>query len=706
MVSRVSQVLEALWLGAGRVNTGEVRRVPDRITNPFLLTKSAHLSDRQIEELWIDFSPTAPTGTSFFRPNTPMPTIVIGGKGSGKSHLLRYYSFDVQLLRWESDGASVEDSLAQDGYIGIYTRASGLNAERFSGSGVNEQQWSAAFAYFMELWLAQELVAIIESLSTRLPGLQRAESQLAMRAAKLFGEWDGPQPATFSDLNEGLEAAQKALEYHVNQAPFERRLDAVIKCSRGALIFGLPAVLVSIIPTLKHVLFAYYIDEFENFSELQQRYVNTLVREQELPVTFRIGTRSYGMRTYLTLSAGEDIKEGSEFEQLKLDEQFRKGAHAYNTFARQLVRRRIDYTFGAERRLDLDEQFEVVADSWDSPMFKEMYGEKVGKDRRHFSHLMSALEGAPKTRQPNGISEPADVAKVVSLLAYDDYPVIEKTSLYIFYQAWTKNEHLLEAAELIRQLALEFVQGERKGRFKEVLSHFKNDFIAQIRRDTKNPDVYTGIETFIEMSEGLPRVLITLLKHIYSWAVFRRENPFRGGKVSVEAQRAGVSDASEWFLNDMRKAGREGLQIRSAIDRLAEVFRINHFADKPSECSLIAFSVDLTMLQDRARQTLSDAENRSFLVRIAAGEQDRNTKKVTAKYQLSRMICPYFSLPVARRGTARFAPAEATAVFVKEEHEAFERVVRVWEKRMNAPFAAARRRKKPPVEPEEPGLFK
>ena len=227
-----------------------------------------------------------------------------------------------------------------------------------------------------------------------------------------------------------------------------------------------------------------------------------------------------------------------------------------------------------------------------------------------------------------------------------------------------------------------------------MLSHFKSDLVAQLRRACDKPQVYAGLETFISMSEGLPRALLTVLKELYGWASFRGERPFQGGVISIDSQRRGVREASAWFLDEMSEAGAEGVAIRSAINRLGELFRTSRYSDKPTECSLIAFSVDLSAILVTARNTTELAESRSLLIKIKGGERDRNSKKIKAKYQVSSMVCPFYDLPIARRGTARLDPLDVNAIFEMGKEDEFDELLRDWRSRLNAPFSRAHRRRR------------
>ena len=80
---------------------------------------------------------------------------------------------------------------------------------------------------------------------------------------------------------------QRQLDMAINNAALTHELDITIGVSPGRLVFGVPKAAVEALAPLSGVKFAYLIDEFENLTRDQQRYVNTLVREKELPTELR-----------------------------------------------------------------------------------------------------------------------------------------------------------------------------------------------------------------------------------------------------------------------------------------------------------------------------------------------------------------------------------------------------------------------------------
>ena len=420
--------------------------------NPFRVAKSLDLTDEQVQRYWVKFEQTPSPAAAGFVPTAPMPTIVLGGKGSGKSHLLRYHSFALQAIRY----GTLEDwteALEADGYIGVYTLAGGLNARRFAEKGVSEEQWIEVFSYYMELWFAQEVVAVLKVLLPRLPELREKEEIVVGRLWSCFDDRSGLHEASNLDQFEvGVREAQRELDRQINDATFTRKLHPTLRASQGALTFGVPRALASELSCLRNVIFAYYVDEFESLEEQHQQYINTLVRERQAPVTFRIGARAYGMRTYLTLSAAEPIRAGSEFEYLRLDALFRTYPGRYSKFARSLVRLRVEDVAGSiGSTTALDQFFEEPGEDWRNSQFFEMVGGS-GLSRPYFRRL---------SRQLDDYLHGVDISRVLENLSWPEFPLLEKVCIYMLYKSWSEQRDIYEASRVARAEREAFLEGNR-----------------------------------------------------------------------------------------------------------------------------------------------------------------------------------------------------------------------------------------------------
>lgn len=656
---------------------------------PFDVTKAVDFSDVQIADTWVDLA----VHDGFLHladPRSTMPLILLGGKGSGRTHLMRYYSYPVQKVRAGSE--DLIEFLRKEGFVGIYMRCEGLNAGRFEGKGQPADTWAAVFSYYMDLWLSELTLIVVRDAFAGRADFAAVEATASERIYQLFDQPPAVPEMTLAGVVNALTHLRRQVDIAVNNAALARSLVGLtVTASRGRLVSGVPRVLADEVPLLKRVQFDYLIDELENLSEPQQEYVNTLIREKTAPCTFVVGSRLYGFRTRKTLSAGEENKAGSEYEQVLLDEQLREDPR-YDDFARRLVikrllqagytqlaaegepgRRRVDDLFESHEASRFeDSQTSFVLDKYPTPSSRPW----MMKLRTQ----LEALQVGDSTRLTD-----QSIGRIMSAVECYQYPLLEKTNIFLLYQDWAAGRDLLEATTAIEEASAQFLAGNASDRHEHVLGHFKGDLLAQLLRECRQRQRYAGLQTFIDMSSGLPRHLLIVLKYVHRWAVFMGESPFTGTPVSLRAQRAGVLQAANWFYDDAKASSAEPGDTHEAVDRLAQLLRLMRFSDKPVESSLTTFSFQEALASPRALEVIRRAHHASLLLRVATGAKDRNDEGVIAKYQLNPMLSPRYDLPLARRGTVGLNKREVEAIFVDGGDE-FDAVTAERMARMNTPF--------------------
>ncbi|TRZ50403.1 hypothetical protein D4S03_06825 [bacterium] len=661
------------------------------MANPYDITKAVDFTDQQIKDYWVDM-PGGFTFCDMAKPRSAMPMIILGGKGSGKTHLMRYFSYPIQKIIHED---RIVNGIKEDGYLGIYLSCGGLNASRFNGKGIDPDTWNAAYAYYMDLWLTRLTLSTIRDAFQVNTEMAENEKTSCEEIVALFDQVDFGKPTSIGDLLDNLAMIQRELDIEVNNCAITHRLNFQIRATPGRLVFGVPQILVKYLPSLRDVTFLYLIDEFENLSDEQQKYLNTLVRERQKSSSIKIGARLYGVKTLKTFADNEENKEGSEFEYLRLDEHLRSRERQYNIFAKQLVARRLQESGYApmdceNRRVMegfLSDSFQVIKNSKYGDQETKFVEERFrNEERPYFRMLRKKLQEGMRLCASEGVSSESDIDRVIQNLSVPEYPLLEKVNILLLYKDWSVGRNLLESSINIRKQCIVFVEvGGTERRYKSVLDHFRSDMMAQLLREFDQKQRYLGIDTFIDISQGLPRNLLVILKNIFKWAIFNDEVPFQDKAISHFAQREGLNEASEWFFNDARAPGGAGKAVRDSIDRLSTLFRDLRFSDKPSECSLVTFSADISHASEEARRVIDLSRQWSLLIYV--GEQrHRNTKRTDPKYQLNCMLAPKKDLPISRRGTIDLSPEELNAVFNPASQSEFEEVVKRRKDRMSAPF--------------------
>ena len=617
-------------------------------SNPFDLTKASDYSDAQVKEYWVD----VPDGdekslVAFIKPKSPVPIFLLGGKGSGKTHLLRYCSSAVQELRY----SSLRKAIETEGYIGTYASADGLNVHRFTGKGQSEETWLPVFAYSFELWLAISLfTAVKPALTDEELTSQEWTTSLIDGVLSLFQAEPASRPTDFDGLLKHLNALRAQVDIVVNNSAITRQLDGIkVLFNPGDLFFGIPRLLAGLCKAFQSAMFVYLVDEIENLTEQQQRFLNTLVRYRKGNVTLRIGARLYGLKTEATLGSGEPIKRENEYEKLMLDAHLREDEEQYERLVALLVLRRLHAShMGEDIAVDSLPNFfsEVSAENFHQSTALEIVASRdgLGAERPHVSRFRAAIGEVVRDRKM--------ASDVVETLCLADHPLLEKVNLLAFCKRVSRDQDLLTLAQKIKEEALALLESGAAAapKYYELYSHFSSDLLAQLYRDYGRKPVYAGFKTLVQLSQGVPRNLLNLLKHIHRRSTFAGEAPFASGQISIDSQVQGIYDASEWFWEDAQP-DEHGSLVRNAVEHLATLARTIRYSDNPSECDLCCFLVNPDDLGESASQALKMAENWSFLLRVKGVSGAKNDDRVLPKYQINPMLAARWGVSESRRGS-------------------------------------------------------
>lgn len=661
--------------------------------NPFMITKSVDFTDEEIMSYWVDLASEGGF-VNLLKPTSPMPMFVLGGKGSGKTHVMRYMSFPVQKLRY---GEELIERIRLDGYIGLYMRCGGLNSSRFKGKGQSEEIWRDVFAYQLEIWLAQIVVQVVRELVQHHPIERSLEDIIARSASELFDAEVELEEYSLEGIAKYLSDMQRQLNVAVNNVSLTKTLDLSIRATPGSLVFGLPRILADKVGILSKVSFLYLIDEFENLTDYQQVHINTLLRERQPPTSFRIGGRLYGVKTQLTNSGEEENKEDSEYELVILDDRLRKNEAQYSQFAKRLIMKRLVESGVVAAPLTDDKQIDAFLTKSMSQfacnglMLEEtkfVIEKYAGRDTPWIKRLRDALKTSIGRPGCIAITSENQIDAIAKALSFPSTPILEKLNCLIFYQnakSKKKGYDSLALAEKIRHECQSFAEsGDRKSSYGTSFQHYRLDMLAQLLRESDRDMIYAGAETFVNISWGIPRNLLVLFKNVFEWAVFKGERPFTAMPISLAAQNAGVREAANWFFRDSRMTGSDGRLVLDSMHRLGELFREIQYSDKPSECELTTFSFDSSQASEEATRIIQLAINYSLLIEVSK-QSDRNSQRIDRKLQISRMIAPRWELGINSRGAISLSSKEIDAIFTGLGQTAFASVLKDRVSRMTAP---------------------
>lgn len=651
--------------------------------NPFSLVRASDYTNEQINSLWVELGENIID--PIIEPKLKISKFILGGKGSGKTHLLRYYSYPVVRLR--NAELSGLETIKKQGFLAVFLRATGLDAARFEiGSGSN-LKWTQLFAIYLELRLAE---AVLNSLC-----------DIASSSDKNFNNEDfikeisdGINNENFLkcknviDVRKWTVNEKKKIDEAVNNAAFTDSLDVKIPFSLGRLCLALNHALYKWCPDLKNIPVIYLIDEIENFSVEQQKVVNTLIRYGEGHITFRISGRLYSRKTSKTLGDGEENREGSEYKITQLDYMLRNYKE-FSEFAKRFISKRFlsaanindgDLKASFDPSLSMD----VVSPS----NYFLGFIEKLDVEDIE-SLIKSKFHGALYRGGKSEISL-KDVDQIVEMLTTGFPLILQKLNLLIFCKKINKNDDYIELACWIKEQADLHISNslDSKAYYSVSYSHYSYDLLAQIAKESRSlvDFPYAGFDTFVKMSSGNMRNLLIILGRLFAIAKFKGVDFGGPERLSVEMQTEAAIESAQFLYESDSNFGEASDKAREAVLRLAQLLRTARYALNIPEVSPIAVSFSDSDLNETARFVLNNALNYSFIFEISSGRPDRNSQKINRKIQLNPLLSPKWGLPVGRRGDLSLNAETLNSIFDQAHYQEFKIILTRLKDKWNDPF--------------------
>ena len=656
--------------------------------NPFAPLRASEYTDEQINQLWVKIG--AHVVQRIIEPTSAVSKYILGGKGTGKTHLLRYHSYPVSKLRPGADtGIAVVE---REKTLAVFLRATAIDPLRFAAA--LGKAWQQLFGVYLELRLGELVLEAVCDIKERSAEHTFDDAAYIREVTRDVTEPGISRCHSVDELHEWIVQQRVFIDRAVNRAAFTGVTQLALPFAFGTFCFRLGAALHKWNASFADVPLLYLIDEIENFDAEQQEVLNTLIRYAESRAAFRLSGRLYSRRTFATIGGGEANREGSEFTTVVLDSILRRYPR-YLDFAERFVMRRLTSAGSSESMLRAgvarpSELFEEI----DSAEYYRgaLRAVGVGPDDTSFvSAFVDTLRSSG--RQYVALAESAD--GVAANLTMGFPLLLQKLNLLLFCKRHRKRMLPSDTASSIRGEAITFMNGNgnRTDAYANAYSHYAADLFAQLCRESKRAVgvPYAGFEFLVKMSSGNPRNLLILLGRVYAICSFRGVELVAGEKVSIRVQTEAAVEAGRFFFEADSNYGTLSDAARDAVSRLATLLRTARFALNIPEVSPLAVSFADENLSSSARQTLQSALNYSLLFDIGDGRPDRNSDRLNRKVQLNPLLSPRWGLPISMRGDISLSSQLANSIFAPSSANEFELLMRGLEGKWNQPFSQSAR---------------
>lgn len=568
------------------------------------------------------------------------PRMIIGGRGCGKTMLLRYLSHQ---SAFSTDRPKIPNEELE--HIGLYWRADTQFARMMWGRNVEDDIWSSAFDHLLALVLGLQILKSVHSIARSNCDAFGADS-LGDVSFKVLSAFDAEMKGKLDEVQEIFDVRLKQFEVWVANV---RRGVVPTFLPGTKFLSGLIEELKTQLPALNEATYFVYIDEYENLHEHQQRIVNTYLKHSEMPLIFNVAVKRHGMVTTKTVGE-ESIVDIADYRTHDLEDYLLDGD--FPAFAAEVLylnlaiakvgsvpiepqRLRDPGLLDDRRREEYRSHVLTHARSLLPGLTHEQLAQAVFADSTLKSKLKERFQQALKSR--------ASTLDADQFLR-PEWPQASITALALTYrQRLTPEDVLKELDQLERGESNRFT-----GSTNWVHNNFIGSLLSLYESHSKAALFYAGFDTFCSMSRGN-------LRHFRELCHKSLNSVSKSlGALTVQVppadQAAAARQTSASFLGEVRSFGRLGNPLHAFVLRLGSLFALAQRSRTQSEPERSHFAIVRGQaVSPDDREFLQEAIKWSVLFAVEETKLKDQDQASNFEYVLNPIYAPYFGITYRKR---------------------------------------------------------
>lgn len=638
--------------------------------NPFGSLRAAEYSDEQINSLWVDFENDL--ASSILDLSGATPKYLFGGKGSGKTHILRYYSYLVARQR-ENNKTGIE-VLQKLSALTIFYRSNHFGTSKFDS--LPEEHKQLIFQSYIEFTLFEALIECLIDIKNTTPNLKFNDDKFISEIRKNINHDSLSNIKTLESLRDWIFERRISIDSSLNAYVFTKKIELFQSLVLiNNLFHFIKIALNQWSSSLKNFPLVFLIDEFENLETSYQKVFNDFVRLANSEVSFRIATRPNGVRTTTINGVSEKNLKGHEYLEVNLDDILMK--KDTKNFINSFIINRLYNTYSSAVKLNANQLFESLDTSdllQDAIYSLNLPTEKIIRSTKE--HFLKSF--------PINLYEYAEETYSILCDGIEEL-ILKKLNILRFCKERKNNSNFLDIAQKIREDSFLYKDKTKRqiNKYSTSFNHYKLDLFSQICMDAryKAGTPFAGFETIVKISSGNPRNVLNILNKMHELLSFEGKSFFSQEFIDIETQTKAIKNAAIYFAEEDSNYGSLSDKAKVAMRNFASYLATARFALNIPESSPLAASFLPQDLTPQAKKVYDLAVEFSLIQEMVFPRSDRNSKQFHTLIKLNPMLSPLWNLPTGYRGDLTLNSEVLNAIFDPENktfEEHLNRVKRKW----------------------------
>ena len=581
------------------------------------------------------------------------PRLIIGGRGCGKTMLLRYLSH-------QSTFSPRRPSIPSDAltHIGLFWRADTQFASLMQKRGISDDVWVTAFAHMAALVLGIEVLRSLESIAK---SAAQAVTEDDLKRLDFSGlkAFDPELPETRDALIDALRSRLWAFESwvsNVRTTPTPRFLPG------NRFLLSLIELIKSQIDAVSESTYSVYIDEYENLSPYQQMIVNTWLKHSEHPLIFNVAMKRNAFRVRQTLG-NEMLSDIHDYRTHDLESYL---SEEFELFAAEVL----FLNLALDQVLESPVDEKLLRDPGRLPdRHKPEYGRRILAGAQSLFPDVSHDELARGVFADRSLSQKLEerigtaLRKRKSRLSTDRFfrPAIPLASIVA---PVLLHRPTLQPDEVASEL--DKYEHNQPSHFDDSYGWTHNNFVGALLLlygpHSRACPFYSGFRTFCHLARGSLRHFLELCHKSIDQA--SADLGSITWPIEPNQQAEAARQASAAFLGEVRSFGALGNQLFGFVHRIGTLFELAQQRPSQSESERNHFAITSgqTALTEGDWDFLNEAIKWSVLFEEPGTKKKDQGTPESPEYVLNPIYAPYFHISYRKKRRIDLSTEEATVL--------------------------------------------
>ena len=591
------------------------------------------------------------------------PQIIEGGRGSGKTMLIRYLCHATQFSP-KRKNISAKDYKR----IGIYWKMDVQFSKLMSMRGAEDSLWLDAFINMGVLVLTKEIIESLYNIKKTNALAEREINGIDFSALKDF---DSFIPVELDLLRTYINSQYNKFQSWVSNYKKIEQPIFYPKCFLDCIIVAIKEQ----VSILRDSFYSVYIDEYENLIETHKRIINTWVKHSQSPIIFNIAMKHNSLDITETLSE-EHIVEIHDYRLIDIERLLKE---YFSIFASEIFLLKVhnhlvelfdstDYLFDTSQESlskRLTNQYATFINDKISSIFPKISSKEIAyrmiSDEKIRNKLFSFIEKDLEILGQGQYTQQCKDAICVPEAFIILHALLSRSSVDVPY--------------IVAQLDAYIKNKESK--FKEWIHNNLVGCILNIYgKMNRLCPLYSGYDTFLTMSKDNIRHFLELC-----YTSLSHSDNFEKQTVDIKDQMTAVKYVSDNMLNEIKQLGASGNILYVFAYRIGNLFEEFRKRDSQSEPEQNQFSIK-GELTNKSAFILNELIKWSVLYKSKLTKQ--KDVESGSEYQFNPIYSAYFTISYRKKRRIEISANDFNTLCFGNDEEYNKFVKRITSKGVNS----------------------